>query len=473
MKLLLTAITSLCIGNISVIADISITGDGDTQETWDVSETYPLTDPDPCTDATFGPCIIKGNVMVTSYRSCDPDPDIPCKYKGLVVFERDQLGSWSQNAFVELPGLNEESWLLYDLTADDDNPELDRIVVSVAGGSNGRVHMLERNADGVFTYYQEIENPDANGGGQYGFGSDIAIGSSNSKFGNGRILVVGNPSFPYNGNYKGTVYAFWRKSNGVWQHVYEWQGANNNDQIGDEVGIHGDTVVFQTERSASEGGNNWCYLYKKITNSNWELIQTINENSLDLDSFTEGGVLGDVLIIIGSRDYDPESPPIAFCGLFKNDGTVGEMHNIDVRPEDEPAMYQYGFVSHDDKVLVMRQPEDWKDPWGDPVVDQWSLSTDSPPIFDREIFFPNAAPYRWGYDGESIYDFSGCELKQFSAIPPLDCPDINGDGYINVTDLLAIIDQWGLTDSPADVNDDGIVDVTDLLMVVGNWGPCG
>jgi hypothetical protein len=51
-------------------------------------------------------------------------------------------------------------------------------------------------------------------------------------------------------------------------------------------------------------------------------------------------------------------------------------------------------------------------------------------------------------------------------------PDINGDGYVNVSDLLAVIDQWGLTDSPADISGDGIVNVTDLLEVVGNWGPC-
>jgi parallel beta-helix repeat protein len=56
---------------------------------------------------------------------------------------------------------------------------------------------------------------------------------------------------------------------------------------------------------------------------------------------------------------------------------------------------------------------------------------------------------------------------------PVDCPtDINGDGVVGVNDLLAVIDQWGLTDSPADVNGDGIVDVSDLLEVVGNWGPC-
>jgi predicted outer membrane repeat protein len=59
---------------------------------------------------------------------------------------------------------------------------------------------------------------------------------------------------------------------------------------------------------------------------------------------------------------------------------------------------------------------------------------------------------------------------------PIDCPDINGDGYVNVSDLLIIIDQWGVTDSPnnspADLNFDGIVDVVDLLIVIDNWGAC-
>jgi hypothetical protein len=50
--------------------------------------------------------------------------------------------------------------------------------------------------------------------------------------------------------------------------------------------------------------------------------------------------------------------------------------------------------------------------------------------------------------------------------------DIDQNGTVDVGDLLLVIDQWGLTDSPADINQDGIVDVTDLLIVVGNWGPC-
>jgi hypothetical protein len=48
--------------------------------------------------------------------------------------------------------------------------------------------------------------------------------------------------------------------------------------------------------------------------------------------------------------------------------------------------------------------------------------------------------------------------------------DVNGDGFVNVTDLLAIMDVWGPCEGcPADLNGDGVVDVTDLLEVVGNW----
>ena len=49
---------------------------------------------------------------------------------------------------------------------------------------------------------------------------------------------------------------------------------------------------------------------------------------------------------------------------------------------------------------------------------------------------------------------------------------IGGDGEVNVSDLLSVIDQWGATKSEADINMDGIVNVTDLLIVVGTWGSC-
>ncbi len=59
-------------------------------------------------------------------------------------------------------------------------------------------------------------------------------------------------------------------------------------------------------------------------------------------------------------------------------------------------------------------------------------------------------------------------------LPPIDpCPpDINGDGVVNVEDLLLVIASWSSVGGPADINCDGIVNVGDLLAVIAAWGPC-
>ena len=52
--------------------------------------------------------------------------------------------------------------------------------------------------------------------------------------------------------------------------------------------------------------------------------------------------------------------------------------------------------------------------------------------------------------------------------------DVDGNGNVNVTDLLAVISSWGPCMScGADVNSDDTVDVSDLLMVIDAWGSCG
>ena len=51
-----------------------------------------------------------------------------------------------------------------------------------------------------------------------------------------------------------------------------------------------------------------------------------------------------------------------------------------------------------------------------------------------------------------------------------DCPDTDGDGIVNVNDMLAVLDSWG--DCPADVDADGLVNVNDVLLVIAEWGFC-
>tara|TARA_Y100000589_G_scaffold55435_1_gene45921 strand:+ start:2430 stop:4712 length:2283 start_codon:yes stop_codon:yes gene_type:complete len=53
-----------------------------------------------------------------------------------------------------------------------------------------------------------------------------------------------------------------------------------------------------------------------------------------------------------------------------------------------------------------------------------------------------------------------------------ECPaDLNGDTFVNVNDLLALIGAWGQS-GPEDLNGDGNVGVDDLLALISVWGPC-
>ncbi|MBT4524293.1 MAG: hypothetical protein HOI88_08695 [Phycisphaerae bacterium] len=53
------------------------------------------------------------------------------------------------------------------------------------------------------------------------------------------------------------------------------------------------------------------------------------------------------------------------------------------------------------------------------------------------------------------------------------CPaDLNGDGAVNVSDVLAMVGVWGTNDPVADVDGDGTVGVSDLLLIIEAWGPC-
>lgn len=57
--------------------------------------------------------------------------------------------------------------------------------------------------------------------------------------------------------------------------------------------------------------------------------------------------------------------------------------------------------------------------------------------------------------------------------PPA-CPaDLNGDGVVNVGDLLTMLLAWGANPGhPADLDGDGAVTVGDLLLLLAAWGPC-
>jgi hypothetical protein len=55
-----------------------------------------------------------------------------------------------------------------------------------------------------------------------------------------------------------------------------------------------------------------------------------------------------------------------------------------------------------------------------------------------------------------------------------DCPgDLDGDGEVGVSDLVALILAWGpCSGCAADLDGNGAVGVSDLVALVLAWGPC-
>ena len=94
-------------------------------------------------------------------------------------------------------------------------------------------------------------------------------------------------------------------------------------------------------------------------------------------------------------------------------------------------------------------------------------------------------------DGAATYILSaGCGLNDFVGYPGIGFPDpewtiqmsfvaddepctadLNGDGQVDFSDLLVILDAWEAT-TAGDANGDGVTNFSDLLLVLDGWGAC-
>jgi hypothetical protein len=94
--------------------------------------------------------------------------------------------------------------------------------------------------------------------------------------------------------------------------------------------------------------------------------------------------------------------------------------------------------------------------------------------------FFNQAQYRGGFGPNQnwLCFWTAADAFGFNVAPPGGCVkkcigDVDGNGLVNITDLLGVIATWGQgPGSAGDVNLDGSVNITDLLAVIADWGSC-
>jgi hypothetical protein len=82
--------------------------------------------------------------------------------------------------------------------------------------------------------------------------------------------------------------------------------------------------------------------------------------------------------------------------------------------------------------------------------------------FDGGVLNPGEIP-----NEQAVRGVVTIQLGQFTIGGPPG--DINGDGEVNVDDLLILLGAWGTSDPDADLDGSGTVDVDDLLILLGSW----
>ena len=226
-----------------------------------------------------------------------------------------------------------------------------------------------------------------------------------------------------------------------------------------------DTVIFNELFNASNDSHDWLEL-RNVTNANvdlsgWHLIVVTDEMTESL-VFPIGTVLptGELLLFLNT---DPNDPGMPLAG------------------SDEPS-YHYIVnetftLPQEDFMLLLRSPTAWEDNAGSylfgeersrPVTDfaldtAWFRTKSTVLGHLADAWVPSGYHSGLGYDSDTSQDMS---LGTPGYPHEMLVGDANGDGIINILDLVLVASQIGQSgDTTADINSDGIINIQDLVMI--------
>ncbi len=216
---------------------------------------------------------------------------------------------------------------------------------------------------------------------------------------------------------------------GVSSYVAFGRSIDMDDQSTAVIGAPGNTEVG--------GWAGAAYIFDVATGE--QLHRLVSHDSAPYDRFGRGVAISGDKIIIGAPGEQNEYPYFI--------GGAGKAYLFDTATGEELSM-------------LTSEDEQEGDQLGTAVGIRGDLCIAGAHGGD------DACPYDPFCDSGSAYVFH---------ILGTSCPaDINGDGVVDVLDLLAVLSAWGPCepDGPEDINEDGTVDVLDLLEVLNAWGPC-
>lgn len=356
----------------------------------------------------------------------------------------------------------------------------------------GEVRMYKRPTSGTdWGNGQPLVPLDPQAGAR--FGASVSL--------SGGTLIVGAPDFDFNGVQNvGAAYVFTRTSPTTWTQQaridspLQWQGVS----FGSSVSIEGDRMAI--------GGAGRAFIYQR-TDGTWRFLWVIYGETTDFGT-SAFGFSGDTVMV--------GSPATMHNGLL-HAGKAFTYRLNDANGSNfcaDAPYIQVGWHTGCTSAATRdaRSTCDWSS-GGSDVWYRWiapcdgvasidtdlsdfntllSVHTDCPTpeqthqvachqspssnyanvVFDAQAgqtYLIRIAGAASGVSGNYILNVDmTCE-------PPCDtdiAPAPQGDGVVNVGDLLMVITTWGVAQGAGDVNGDALVNVSDLLAVITSWGAC-
>ena len=108
----------------------------------------------------------------------------------------------------------------------------------------------------------------------------------------------------------------------------------------------------------------------------------------------------------------------------------------------------------------------------DPTTDTWTKKADmTTPRTYFSICAVNGKMYAIG--GWAGSNYAGIStVEEYDTGLTVSSPDFNGDGLVDIKDLLRLIESWGQDDPAVDIappSGDGVVDALDLELLMNYW----
>ena len=228
-------------------------------------------------------------------------------------------------------------------------------------------------------------------------------------------------------------------------------------------------VIFNELRNATTDMHDWIEL-RNVSDADvlvegWE-VHIVTSDGAGTVTLPLGTVLpaGGLLLLLNT---DPEAPGMP---LSTPEGNVVSV------VDTELVLPQTNFT------LLLRSPASWEDSVGNYFFG-YEIPSTAPPLTTDAAWYrarPDVLGYQaeaWvesGYQDGSGYD---TDVPAASALGTPGYPqlslvgDVNGDGTVNILDLVFVASHFDAPDATAaDVNGDGVVNIQDLVLVANSFG---